>query len=146
MTAISLNSHRREQESCPALTQSPSPSPHSQEGDSGCWVASGQTGFPQHPKQQLLGELCQQSCWPEIKFNTRINACSPGGITRRESKDSNPSPNDRNLTPNFTRLQELLIPASLFTRGASCFFGFQPLQCTRFCLAANSSSVLFDPK
>lgn len=145
LTAISLDSHRgereREQESCPAVTQRDWLSP---EGDLGCWVASGQTGFPRHPKQQLLGELCQQSCWPEMELNNMINAWSPGGITRRESKDSNPTLDGRNLTPNCSWLQELLIPAFLFTLDVSCMFGFQPQQA--FCKAANSSSGLFDPK
>lgn len=75
-----------------------------------------QTGFPQHPKEQLPGEpcqqSCQQSCWPQTELNNTINAWSPGGITRRESKDNNPSLGDRTLTPDFTWLQDPLTPLS----------------------------------
>lgn len=39
-------------------------------------MASGQTGFPQHPRQQLFGEFRQQSGWLESKLNNNQSLLS----------------------------------------------------------------------
>lgn len=112
MTAIGLNSHGREQESCPARTQSPSPSPHSQEGDSGCWVASGQTGFPEHPSSSSLESSASN---PAGQKSNSIPESMPGlQVASREEKAktaTHPPMTETSLqTSHDSRSRSFLLP------------------------------------